>query len=58
MLTVLWVVHRPTEATMGFPRAIAIPPAESVTGQLKLITSLKPEDSGKFFEYKGNPHPL
>jgi hypothetical protein len=41
----------------SFGSTAAITPAESVSGMLQVITSLRASDSGKFFDFKGNELP-
>lgn len=41
---------------MGGPQA-TLAPEESISALLKLIGGLKPEDTGKFFNYDGKPMP-
>ena len=41
---------------MGGPRA-RLSPAESIGGMRKVISGLTPEDSGGFFNYRGEPQP-
>ena len=45
------------QTDMGGPSA-DIPPAESANGIHDLAKSLKPEQSGGFFKWNGEPHPL
>ena len=41
---------------MGGPHA-RLSPAESIGGMRKVISRLTPEDSGGFFDYRGEPRP-
>lgn len=44
------------QTDMGGPNA-TLKPEESIAALLKLIDGLKPEDTGKFFNYDGKPMP-
>jgi hypothetical protein len=41
---------------MGGPDG-KLTPAESVTALRRLIAGLKPQDTGRFFNYDGKPYP-
>ena len=41
---------------MGGPRA-TLSPAESIEGMIRVISGLAPQDSGRFFNYRGEELP-